>query len=121
MGDQDQPLGQPTELPRYSQTVRFRRVQAATHAYNQLQRVLYEAEENDLSAYNLQLNGIPFVVVLGEPPAAELHECLRVILRRGEPASLPEEVLGLLLQRRAEESRKGPWVEHHYRPGRRLP
>ena len=55
MSDQEQPPEQSDALPRYAQTVRFRRVQAAKYVYTQIQQVLYDAEESDLSAYNLQL------------------------------------------------------------------
>ena len=107
-------------LPRYALTVRLRRVQAAKCVYDQIQQVLYEAEESDLSTYNLQLNGVLFVAVVGEPPPADLHERLRQILTIGTAETLPEEVLVMLQRRREQEQRKGPWVEHHYRPGKRL-
>jgi hypothetical protein len=58
--------------------------------------------------------------VLGATPPQELDRTIRRILAAGEPTALPEEVLTLLLQRRAQQIRLGPWVERHHRPGQPL-
>ena len=55
-----------------------------------------------------------------DPPPTALHDALRRILATGEPATIPEDVLKLLNARRAEATEAGPWVEGHYRPGKRL-
>jgi len=36
------------------------------------------------------------------------------VLQEGTPANVPPEVLSTLLKRRAQETQKGSWVEHHY-------
>jgi hypothetical protein len=41
-------------------------------------------------------------------------------LAAGEPAVVPEDVLRLLNARRTAATQVGPWVEGHYRPGKRL-
>ena len=33
------------------------------------------------------------------------------------PAQLPKEILAYLIQRHAEMSKQGSWIEGHYRPG----
>ncbi len=96
MRDQGRTEGQQEGLPRYALTARFHTPGRAKVIYEQLQAALYRAEESDLSAYNLQLNGTPFVAVVGKPPPAALHEHLRQILAVGSADHLPEEVLALL-------------------------
>jgi hypothetical protein len=54
--------------------------------------------------------------VLGEQPREDLEQRLQAILSRGEPASLPEEILKELKRRRAQPTELGPWVERHVRP-----
>jgi hypothetical protein len=59
------------------------------------------------------------VAVLGEPPPEDLDQQLQAILGQGVPATLPEEILDYLKQRRAAAIQQGQWVEGHYRPGLR--
>jgi hypothetical protein len=104
----------------YLQAARFPSERKAERAYFRAQEALYKAPECDLSSYRFLLDRISHVAVLGTPPSEELDRTIRRILASGEPASLPEEVLTLLLQRRAEQIRLGPWVERHHRPGQPL-
>ena len=109
------------ELPRYHQAARFAGEEPAGVAYFAAQEaVAAHAGDVDLSAYRFQLNRVYHVAVLGDPPPTALHDELRAILASGEPAQLPEDVLKLLNARRAEATELGPWVEGHYRPGKRL-
>jgi hypothetical protein len=112
------PENQPPSL--YLQAARFRSERKAERAYFRAQEALYKAPECDLSAYRFLLDRISHVAVLGAPPAEELDRAIRRILAAGEPTALPGEVLTLLLQRRAEQIRLGPWVERHVRPGQPL-
>jgi hypothetical protein len=108
-------------LPRYHQAARFPTEELAGSAYFAAQDVVFEhAGDVDLSAYRFQLNRVDHVVVLGAPPPTDLHDALRSILERGEPAVVPEEILRLLNARRTEATKAGPWVEGHYRPGKRI-
>ena len=108
-------------LPRYHQAARFAGEEPAGVAYVAAQEALFaHAGDVDLSAYRFQLNPVYHVVVLGDPPPTELHDALRAILATGEPATVPEDVLKLLNARRAQATQAGPWVEGHYRPGKRL-
>jgi hypothetical protein len=108
-------------LPRYHQAARFPGEAPAGVAYFAAQvAVAAHAGDVDLSAYRFQLNAVSHVVVLGDPPPTALHDELRAILATGEPATVPEDVLRLLNARRAGATELGPWVEVHYRPGKRI-
>lgn len=120
------PGGEPSpeqrELPRYHQASRFPGEAPAGEAYVAAEETIAaHAGDVDLSAYRFQLNQINHVAILGEPPPTELHDALRAILATGEPATIPEPVLQQLNARRREATALGPWVEGHYRPGKRLP
>lgn len=107
----------PKPLP-YYQAARFGRERLAKRAYFRAQESVFRAREDvDLSVYRFLLEHVSHVVVIGETPPAELDRRLRKILAAGESTSLPEDILHLLLQRRADASQHGPWVEGHYRPG----
>jgi hypothetical protein len=56
---------------------------------------------------------------LGETPPEEIQAQLLDILSTGELATLPDNVLKFLEQRRRQASTIAPWVEGHYRPGKR--
>jgi hypothetical protein len=102
--------------PEYLKVARFLGDKPAGRAYRQAQDLLFAAPDCELSTFRLHLNRVWHVAVLGEPPAEELDSRLQKILSRGEPASLPEEILLELQRRRAEATRIGPWVERHQRP-----
>ena len=119
------PGGPPTperaELPRYHQAARYSGNQPAGVAYVAAQEAIFAHADNvDLSAYRFRLDRVDHVAVLGDPPPTALHDALRAILATGEPATIPEDVLKLLNARRAQATEAGPWVEGHYRPGKRL-
>ncbi len=108
-------------MPRYHQAARFPGEEPAGIAYFAAQEtVAAHAGDVDLSAYRFQLDRIFHVAVLGDPPPAALHDALRSILAAGEPAAVPEDVLRLLNTPRTAATQVGPWVEGHYRPGKRL-
>lgn len=105
----------------YCQAARFRMEAPARRAYDQAQELIFSSREHcDLSAYRFLLERVSHVVVLGEAPPEEIAQRLQTILATGEPTTLPEEIVRLLCARRAQASTLGPWVEGHYRPGRRL-
>src|SRR5215208_3448044 len=109
------------KLPRYHQAARFTSEEPAEATYFAAQDVVFaHAGDVDLSAYHFQLNRVDHVVIVGEPPPADLHDQLRSVLAAGEPAVVPEDVLRLLNARRTAATQVGPWVEGHYRPGKRL-
>lgn len=120
MGDSQSPVDQAEVFPPYVQSVRFTDPSDAQQVYFEIQSLLYQAEEAELSAYNIQIDGVPHVVALGSPPSPILREQLADVLGFGDAVGLPEPVLNRLRQRREEHSRRGGWVEEHYRPGKRL-
>ena len=65
------------------------------------------------------LDGGWIVAVLGSAPPEELRRRVQDILATGESVVLPDEVLAQLNRRRIEQTKKGAWVERHYRPRRR--
>jgi hypothetical protein len=87
--------------------------------YFQIQKLI-DNPEADLSAYRLQLQGVWHVAVVGDAPEKDLAEELEKVMAAGEPVELPSDALDFLHQRRAEQTKHGPWVERHYRPGRRF-
>ena len=114
--------GNPEQEPvPYHRAVRFKAERPARRAYFQAQDLIFKTPECDLSAYRLLLEQLWHVAVLGEPPQGDLEQKLQSILSRGEPVSLPPDILKLLTERRNQAIKRGPWVERHYRPGRPMP
>src|SRR5438874_2675381 len=100
----------------YLKVARFPSEKPAGRAYRQAEELLFRSPDTELSAYRFQLSHVWHVAVLGDQPPEELDRRLQRILSRGEPASLPEEVLLELQRRRASATQLGPWVERHARP-----
>lgn len=97
------------------QCAQFGDADSAGQVYAALQQTIFESQ-SELSCFRLQLNTAWHAVVLGEPPPRELADQIETLLSRGEPATLPDEVLSYLQQRRAEAIASGsPWTERHYR------
>ncbi|PLS80171.1 MAG: hypothetical protein CYG59_09425 [Chloroflexi bacterium] len=72
------------------------------------------------SSYRFQLEQVYHVTVLGERPHTKLERRLERILASGEPVELPEDILDQLWKRRELARQINPWVEGHYRPGKRI-
>jgi hypothetical protein len=105
----------------YLRVARFAGERPAGEAYFAVQRVIYEAPKPlDLSVFRLQLNQLWHVAALGMVPPARILQAIEQILDTGESTTLPEDVVQLLQERRAQATRRGPWMEGHYRPGKRL-
>jgi len=98
----------------------FRTPKRAQAIYTQIEQALRLGEPSDLSAYNLLLDDVPHVVVLGEQPSIRLQGQLTRILESGQITELPVDVVAMLRRRREQERGQGRWVEGHYRPGLRL-
>jgi hypothetical protein len=99
----------------YLRAARFGGERPAGRAYNEAQELIFRDPGCELSVYRLQLDRTWHVAVLGEQPREDLEQRLQAILSRGEPASLPEEILRELARRRAQATKLGPWVERHLR------
>ena len=119
-GPAEQPRHPEQEPVPYHRTARFADERVASTVYAAVQDAIFAGPANDLSAYRFLLDQVSHVTVLGEPPPAELAKALQALLARGDPAALPRCVLQALTDRRRRMSRQGPWLEGHYRPGKRL-
>jgi hypothetical protein len=104
----------------YCLAAKFPSERAAGRVYFQSQKLI-DNPDADLSAYRLQLQGVWHVAVVGDEPASELAEQLEKVIAAGELVELPSDALDFLRRRREEQIKHGPWVERHYRPGRRFP
>ena len=104
------------DLPAFHQTARFSGEEPASHAYERAQETLYSCPPNDLSAFRLILDQAWHVTVIGQLPTAALRQQLDAIFGTGEPATLPDELLRALQERRRQAIRRGPWTERHFRP-----
>src|SRR5712691_9777452 len=100
----------------YLQAARFSGERPAGRAYVRIQALLFRARA-DLSAYRFHLERVWHVAVLGQEPPQTLDRRIRRALASGEPATLPEEILTLLWERRAQAIQIAPWVEGHHDPG----
>jgi hypothetical protein len=101
----------------YYLAARYQEASISQEVYTKAQKLLAN-NACDVSAYRFlrpNILELPwYVVFLGERPEEALHQQFVEVLQEGTPANVPPEVLLQLLERRAQESHKGPWVEHHY-------
>jgi hypothetical protein len=113
--------GNPEQEPiPYHRAARLRGKRPAGEAYVQAQDAIYGTPVCDLSVYRFHINRIWHVAALGELPPEDLAQKLQEILSTGEATALPPQVLKLLIERRNQAMREGPYVERHYRPGQQL-
>ena len=114
-GGSEEPPRHEQESTLYQRAARFAGERPAGRAYDQAQRVIYEAPvPTDVSVFRLQLNrlwhvaagGLPYA--LGLTPPAPVLQALEAILATGEPADLPAEVWRTLSERRAQATRQAP-------------
>ncbi len=109
------------ELPEWYRAARYRGEQPAGQTYARVEETLYTHPDYDLSAYRLILEEIYHVAVLGGIPKPEVQQTIEGMLyQMGTPTQLPEDILVFLTKRRAQAQQVGPWVEGHYRPGKRF-
>src|SRR5438874_902537 len=108
MSSKEQPAGQDNHLPEqptpYYQAARFSGERPAGRAYVRAQELIYQ-QPCDLSAFRFLLERSWHVAILGEPPPEALERSLRRILARGELTTLPDELVKLLLERRAQATK----------------
>ena len=119
MPSPEQPAEPPGQPEPYYQAARFPTERSARRVYFATQDELFKTE-CDLSSYRLQLNQRWHVAVIGAQPTEALDQRLRLILAAGESTPLPDEVLALLVERRARATQQGAWIERHHRPGQPL-
>jgi hypothetical protein len=114
MSEGEPPLHQQESPPEpYFRAAQFRSERAAGHVYFQAQELLFRTP-CDLSAFRLQYSQLWHVAVVGEAPPEDLDRRIELVLSRGQPAELPDEVVRLLQERGAMMRQQGPWSEGHY-------
>lgn len=69
----------------------------------------------DLSVYRMQLQDLWLVAVVGARPVNQIEHEVEGAISTGESITLAEPIIATLLARRAEATKRGPWVERHYR------
>ena len=121
------PEGQPLT---YYLAASFPTSEDAQEPYTRAQKIIH-LPAIDLSAFSFErrprdphmppLARSWFVVVLGEQPPEPIEHQLQETLGRGEMTTLPLETIVTLAQRRAQETKKGSWVEEHHGAGIRIP
>ena len=110
---------QQQESKSYCRAAIFANERLAGKAYLQIQDLIF-GTQCDISAYRFKINDVFHVAVVGDTPDEELDSQLQKALTHGETVCLEEPMLDFLQRRRATQQERGPWVEAHYRPGRRF-
>ena len=85
--------------------------------YDQAQEFIYRSSY-DLYVLRLNLPTGWHVAVLGTSPPAAAAQQVDRLLASGEPATLQDDILTMLFERRTRAAKIAPWVEGHYRLGK---
>lgn len=105
----------------YNLAASFTDERRAGRAYNRAAELLIASERSDLSAYRLYVGPVWYVAIVGEQASAAVEQQLRRVFMHGQLCPLPPEFVETLMQRRAQATKLGPWVEAHYEHGGREP
>ncbi len=101
---------------------RFKGERPSGRAYFQAQEFIFShSSDLELSVYRMQIDSVYHVAVLGDKPPQDAEDKLKDILSAGEYTQLPSMLLKVLIVKRWQETKHGPWVERHYRPGQEYP
>ena len=90
--------------------------QAAGAVYSQVQNLIFNARDCELSVYRFYIKGVWHVAVIGVSPDEGLGQELAISLAHGTTILLGTETFNLLQHCREKESKQGTWVERHHRP-----
>lgn len=112
---------QKKENPFYYEASRFPNEQFSGLVYFAVQEIVFNATEEDLSAYRFQLHELWHVAALGAMPAEQVRNQIHQELSKGEIVELPGQIVDALRHRREQQSKIGPWVERHHQPGIEIP
>lgn len=118
---QESQLRNDKESSFYYEAARFPNEQFSGLIYFAVQEIVFNASEEDLSAYRFQLQQLWHVAALGTMPAEEVQEQIHQELSKGEIVELPDPIVNALYQRREQQTKLGSWVEGHHRPGIEIP
>ena len=100
----------------------YTRAQAIIHTSGdevKLSAILFERRPRDPKHPPLARPWL--VVVLGDQPPEPIEHQMQELLGQGEMTTLPLETIVTLAKRRAQETKKGAWVEGHYGAGLIMP
>ena len=109
--------------PAYLRVVRFDSVAEMRAVSAEVVTLLHQhiGDRRNLSSYAIEVDRVPYVVVMGQRPMFALAGNLTTTLARGTPADLPLEVITRLLGESHRVRKQGPWVHERHRPGREIP
>src|SRR5687768_3110643 len=96
-GRESEPGREAEAESQYFTATRYRADAQALAAYNEAQKLIF-ANDCDLSAFRIRFKDVPHVVVLGALPTPEVDKSLGEVLRDGEPAALPRDIVSTLRQ-----------------------
>jgi len=107
--------------PAYLKVARFGSVEAMQAASAEVVALLHAhiGDGRNLSSYGIEVDRVPYVVVLGERPKIVLEGKLAA-LAAGTPDSLPPNVVARLMGERHKVHERGPWVHEQHKPGREV-
>src|SRR4051812_30396128 len=80
----------------YQRAAHFFGERPAGRAYSQARDAIFAAKDCDLSVFRVQYDRDWLVAVLGEPPHETLGRQIDRILSRGEPVTLPADLIQAL-------------------------
>ncbi len=107
------------ESKEYLRAARFSGQESAGTTYFHLQELIGRvAGVAALSVYRFIRPDSWYVAVVGGRPPGLLRQEIEAALAGGEPVRLDKPTRRWLRQRRHQQSKRGPWVEGHYRLGR---
>jgi hypothetical protein len=99
---------------------RFANNAESTHVWETIRDVLKDADDLNLSCYNMQLlsNQAWCVALVGRTPSPSRQQQLQQLCSQGQPVSLTETEIVKLTQKRLQGMQEGPWVvKRHKKPG----
>lgn len=103
----------------FFEAYRFRTLLVAGSAYRQAESAIKGSAHN-LSVFRFELDRVPHVATIGAQPPVSFLEQLHEILKEGSRTTLPPQIIQALWERRLKAAQEGDWIEHHWRPGKRL-
>lgn len=91
--------------------------ESAGRAYKKIRNAILGTQV-DATSYNVQIKGVPYVVMLGDGSLPELlHKVFKEACVEGKEKEVPQEVREALEERRAAGRLPGAFWEAHHQPG----
>lgn len=108
--------------PAYLRIARFDSIAEMREVSAEVVEMLHQHMDDgrNLSSYAIEVDRVPYVVVMGQRPKIALEGKLAAALSRGTGADLSLEVITRLMGERYKVRKQGPWVHERHRPGREI-